>query len=440
MTIDQFHVKFPDAKFITLGNLFQHLNVIDRYEKYIIVNEGTVGHVEVNRNIDFKDCFIDVGDYFFLDDCNIKGYLSFHDCYFSKAFLIYSLKVEDNISFVSCQFKDVEIAGGELGNSIQMFFNSFDDLKISGGKFKSMDIMGGTTIPADGSKRVQEKLNSLQISNLLGELGNINVSSYTKIKEVDIQGNNRNNIFQISACGINVLKFQNFTNEGQCVLSEITGYQNSAPPSITISNSNLKSTQFYNFQFNSEQKAVLYISSSYIADCLFVEFDWNITINTNGELHKQKETFRQLRLSMNKHSDKIQENFFYGREMNIYRKMLKGRPGAWWDRWILRLSFWTSNYGQSLKRPFWSLLIGHLIFFWIGLLIGAFKPLQFSLPHPSYDGLIKGIETYLTYINPFRPTPKSVEGIRIIVIDVIMRIWSAYMIYNMIRASRRFIG
>jgi uncharacterized protein YjbI with pentapeptide repeats len=152
-----------------------------------------------------------------------------------------------------------------------------------------------------------------------------------------------------------------------------------------------------------------------------------------------KENYRQLKYALSKQGDIVGEHYFHGLEMRAHYNYLSFRKVKnWGDKLILILSYLTSNYGQSLGRPFLSLIIGHSILFGIALLFNGFEPLSLSLENPTWEGFEKGVENFFFYINPLRKAEFSFGGY-LVLIDILMRIWSSYMIYNIIRASRRFI-
>lgn len=111
---------------------------------------------------------------------------------------------------------------------------------------------------------------------------------------------------------------------------------------------------------------------------------------------------------------------------------------SFWTKLVIKASSWTSAFGQSVDRPIVFLFVGHFIFFMILLVYGFFMPLHISFSHPNFEGFWLGVNNYFRLINPLRGIDYSFKG-GLIIIDLAMRIWSSYMIYNIIRATRRFI-
>lgn len=96
-----------------------------------------------------------------------------------------------------------------------------------------------------------------------------------------------------------------------------------------------------------------------------------------------------------------------------------------------------SNFGQSIKRPLFGLLLGHLILFIFLLQNGFFDHLIINEIAINYSP-VTAFEYYFKLINPLRRNEIPITGY-LAIIDIIMRIWSSYMIFNLVRATRRFI-
>lgn len=93
---------------------------------------------------------------------------------------------------------------------------------------------------------------------------------------------------------------------------------------------------------------------------------------------------------------------------------------------------------EQIKPLLW-LLVGHYIFFIVAFLLNGFYPLHISLFQANASDFQEAFTIYFVYINPFRRLEISLPGY-LILLDLLMRVWSSYMIYNLIRASRRFIS
>lgn len=157
-------------------------------------------------------------------------------------------------------------------------------------------------------------------------------------------------------------------------------------------------------------------------------------IDVSAYYAKQREIYRQLKYAMNRQGDLINEQRFHALEMDVYDKSLLWSTSRW-TKMILKLSRWTSDYGQSVIKPIVWLLVVHFVLFSILVAFSYFPELHFSIS-PNWQGMKDGWNYYFETINPFR---KVESGSSFVFIDLLMRIWSSYMTYNFIRASRRLI-
>jgi hypothetical protein len=300
----------------------------------------------------------------------------------------------------------------------------------------------------------------LFILNKPGELGNIDISN-KYFDRIFINGTNKDRVYNFNNIKCDDFSISKFTNAGSL---NIFGIEPKNPSSnnlyFEITHSNLDKAQFYRANFSMYKELI--IIDSYISNCFFLGCQWQNNIRALGgpgsysfekslqnkrkinreEAYKILEAYRQLKTSMDIHNDKIQEAKFYSAEMTIHSKLLRWSwpwQNSFWDKLILYWSRIFSNYGQNFIRPLFFLLVGHLLFFNFALLLGGFEPLHISISNPTIDGFKIAFEKYFIFINPLRKLEISLTGY-LILLDLIMRIWSSYMIYNIIRASRRFIN
>lgn len=219
--------------------------------------------------------------------------------------------------------------------------------------------------------------------------------------------------------------------------------------------------RFNNILFSSFKFVSIY--DSVIVDAVFISCKWADNIrslnvfevnnykNTAEKQHEElvalSDVYRQLKIAMSKQNSKIEENYFYSREMNYYNKTLKCDnllKKEFGDKIILTLSSSISDYGQNFLKPVYILFIGHFVWFFIAISLGAFEEIGLSYSNildcsaEQSIAIKDSFELFFVYINPFRSFDTTFSGY-LIVLDYIMRIWSSYLIYVIIRASRRFI-
>jgi hypothetical protein len=422
--------------------------LIDGYtieDEHLILDES----ITVNLPLTFHGCTIKTDKQFFISGLTCNDTLTFERCTISDCLYFDSGNFKDVIvKYV--HVKSIHIKGCTFGKVSISGYN-IDQIWISGAKFKELYI---------GEYLAGDNISKLVLFTKEDETGDIFVSEQS-FDEISLIGTNKGRRINFAKLKCNNISITNFKNEG---ILKFYGIEPKDPNSdkryFQIINSNLDKAEFYRVLFSQYQELI--IIDSFINDALFIACKWNNNVRalygpgyigfedsvktgrktTPKEIVAIKEAYRQLKISMSKHSDKIQEHKFYSEELNFHNKTLTwGKPweNQFWDKVILLLSKAFSDYGQSFIKPLFWLLVGHYILFTLALLFNGFSPLHITLCDPTAVGFKEAFEMFFIYINPLRSFENSLSGY-LIFLDLLMRIWSSYMIYNLIRASRRFIS
>jgi len=415
-------------------------------DEYLILDDT----VTVNLPLKFEGCTFKSDKLFFIEGliCNksltfeggtISDTIYFNGGTFKEEVLIKHVHVK-NVHLSHCTFSKVSISGYEI-----------DEVWMSGTKFESLHI---------GEHLFGDNIRNLILFAKEDETGDIFVNDQG-FDKISLYGSNKGKQISFSKVRCNNVSITNFKNEGSLNFYGIEPKDmNNDKRYFQITNSNLDKVQFYRALFSRYKELI--IIDSFITDTLFIGCKWSNNIRAlNGpeygtfedslktgrkttpkEIVAIKEAYRQLKISMSKHSDKIQEHKFYSQELNFHNQTLTwGKPweNQFWDKLILIWSKAFSDYGQSFIKPLFWLLSGHYLLFILALLLKGFTPLHISLCEPTASGFKESFEKFFIYINPLRRLETSLSGY-LILLDLSMRIWSSYMIYNIIRASRRFIS
>jgi hypothetical protein len=424
------------------------------FEDYIIESEeeGLIyfgDEFNVTLRLEFKDCYFSTKNIIFISGMTCANYVTFENCYFPNGLYIDGGNFSKELRFRRIHTKDFHLTGGTF-EKILLSGDGIDKTWITGGKFLEINI---------SYIQVNDISQDLTIINNDRELGNINVRG-ENISAFYLGGSNGESTYNIGSLRCDEILIANFNNTGSLNFFGIE-------PALEIPNktffqivgSNLNKAQFYRANF--ERFTELIIIDSFIVDCVFVGCQWSHNIRSlrgpgysaykdslknNRQIEKNeypgiKEAYRQLKMSMNKHNDKVQEQIFYSNEMIIYNELLDWSApwkDEFWDKLILHFSKIFSDFGQSFIRPLFFLILGHFLFFILAMIFHGFSPLHISFQHPTSQAFKQAFERYFIYINPLRRLETSLPGY-LIILDLIMRIWSSYMIFNIIRASRRFI-
>lgn len=423
-----------------------HISGYTFEDEHLILDDS----ITVNLPLKFQGCTFKSDNLFFIagltcnetltfEACTISDCIYFSSGTFKKEVLLKYVHVK-NVHLSHCTFDKVSISGYDI-----------EEVWMSGSKFESLHI---------GEHLHGNNIQKLVIFAKDDETGDIFVNDQG-FDEISLIGSNKRSQINFNRVRCNNVSITNFKNEGVLNFYGIEPRDlNNDKRYFQIIDSNLDKVQFYRALFS--QYKELIIINSFITDTLFIACKWSNNIRAiygpeygtfeeslktgrkikPKEVVAIKEAYRQLKISMSKHSDKIQEHKFYSEELNFHNRMLsweKPWTNQFWDKVILLFSKIFSDYGQSFIKPLFWLFMGHYFLFLAALLFNGFEPLHISFSEPTSVGFEQAFEKYFIYINPFRSLETSLSGY-LILLDFLMRIWSSYMIYNLIRASRRFIS
>ncbi len=419
-------------------------------------------HVEFyafSKPVSFFDCY-------FLKDIVFRGihpkYVNFFNCCFDESLSVYaSFSSDFTLDTVSCK-QDISIFRGTY-ESCNWSFADCSDITIIGGHFNKLYI----------STKNKEIDNLSLRSNIEGDINIVNA----KIEKIDVSGLNEKSNLSIFDSNINVVNFKNYRNDGKLNISNVTRLKNNKPSMFYVDKSYLGKAEFYNIDFN--QYDVVNFDDTSLVDCIFVNIIWKPLITAGFEYYifpttdkkerelftwvnknvnnflsphtefrteksrilyfrKSREVYRQLKYALSKQGDVINEQYFHSKEMIVYKKSLLWFSRDFGTKLIISLSQWTSNFGQSIFLPIFWLLIGHLILCTLAWLYSAITVASIGDYVNAYLILINPLHSYNIPSENWGTYEISFKG-ALVLIDIAMRIWSSYMIYNIIRASRRFI-
>ncbi|MES2616796.1 MAG: hypothetical protein V4613_02900 [Bacteroidota bacterium] len=438
----------PTAKFIKDEYGGESLYI----DGYTIEDENLIldDTITVHLPLIFNACTFKSVNPIFISGLICNESLTFEGCTISDNILFHSGTFKKEVVLKYIHAKNIDFNGGTF-EKISISGYNINQVRISGAKFESLFI---------GEYLKYDNISKLIISLEEDKTGDIFAYDQS-FDKLSIHGINKGKKIRFERLKCNDISLSNFKNEGSLNFYGIEPKDfDSDQKYIQIINSNLDKAEFYRTSFS--QYKELIIIDSFITDALFIGCKWSNNIRalygpgyptfedslisgrktSPKEIVAIKEAYRQLKISMSKHSDKIQELKFYSEELNFHNKTLTwGKPweNEFWDKLILCWSKFFSDYGQSFIKPLFWLLIVHFMLFIIALLSGGLSPLSISFCNATADGFREAFEKFFIYINPLRNFEISFSGY-LVILDFTMRIWSSYMIYNLIRASRRFIS
>lgn len=420
--------------------------------KLVIDDEVLFENRTHQYKLTFEDCYFTKGIriiksefyYLSLNNCHIDGSFSIANASFKYIFQLINIRVSKHFYIYDGMFAECRFS-----------FIDGTEVNIDGGKFEKLHIgyWGG------------ESNISKLILNVNKIIGKIFISR--KVDVLHISGDADNTSISIQNIVVKFISIYRFRNEKGFRLLDVNVVEKNAE--IAIVESYLGKAEFYDINFLKFYG--VYIRDSHVVDCSFNNVIWNYDIkpmygsyagdqqyadNLVPKLHiwrkdknlrndsqvisylnKKRETFRQLKYAMSKQGDSVNEQKFHSLELSSYLETISFKKDR--ETWVIvYFSKIFSDFGQSLWRPIKGLALGHYILFLALIGFGFYNNLNISFTHATYDSFKYAFGEFFRLMNPLRKPDDNFIGYYVL-IDLLMRIWSSYMIYNIIRATRRFI-
>ena len=400
------------------GSLFLYKNIINE---------------ELKVSKDVKSVFI--LDCYFTDNVIINGNLLSElvitDSYFDKDIVIKQVVVSDNDSTL--------ISENHIGGNVLISDSEFKDCSVSFFECKEFEVVRAKFTRLDLSNAVDFKADDISYTN----------TSFSKVRIWNSQGGFTLENFDAEVCNVQVLKNNSTLTLNNVKANLLVLYDLVNMPvrlfnvssiqylesELRLLNCSLTNAELFKLDLSSFNSLIF--NGTNFTNTTFANVKWNFNIAKSvGNSHDQRETYRQLKYALGKQGDTINEQKFHTLEMRAHYKSLDWDTDGW-NKAIIWLSYNTSNFGQSIWWPIRALFVGHSLFFLIAMLTGL-SSVHISFANASWSAFNTAIYEYFYLINPLHKTEDLPKDWTII-IDIFMRIWSSYMIYNIIRASRRFI-
>jgi len=454
-----------------------------------LISSGSITNYEANFSKDDKGKFtlsnlVVQGEDLF-KTFGTNGELEFKDCEFENATNFAPHSHKTSLIFTDCIFKD--IVAFTRGNDNMLVFNDceFKNLNIVAGSYSDIQING-----CNGSCSI----NTTRFKSFL--LGNWTNDKRNQFGSVELNLDQASGMVQILRSSFGLLSIKGNVPKDTSVVIDSIEAKHFELSWLTVEGllrvNNLKPTQrflmcYEDLRHSEEeqvrinrhfQKSFFLINKSDLGKSHFSSIDMRafhlvnigqsnineVTFNTIAwpeiifgfshvlkkdigdyllripKLSKQeqlqtREVYRQLKQAAIKGADFISEQYFHGKEMNAYYAALNWKKN-FWTKIILRLSYLTANYGQSLWRPTLCLAIstGIVMFVLWEVQNTSYQSCDFLRP----QNLIDSLAEFMRLANPLHKNNCELKGMPFI-IDTTGRIFNSYFIYNIIRASRRFV-
>lgn len=164
----------------------------------------------------------------------------------------------------------------------------------------------------------------------------------------------------------------------------------------------------------------------------------------NNYNYTQKDFFRQLKLNYSSNKDIVMETFFHRQEMLAYNRSLGEfdlfKNGG--QKIILGLSEGTGEFGTNIWKPIGWIIFATSIALFALISLGLFNDVK--LGANSCKELSEGMGVAWRHFFPLINPAIKDENLKMTFISGLIRtlllVWNSYMIYNFIRATRRYIN
>lgn len=314
------------------------------------------------------------------------------------------IKSQNNVKdLIIFDTKDLVFEGSLLG-----------ELSIPAKKFNTIKIEPFYINDSSGSKVEYKKIESLSLVNN-------SFSGTLKIRNVDIESLSISNIEcydgMISLIDLEIEKAQ-FLDVN---IKSFYWSQLNFRKILKIERGDLSNLKFANINWLKGRK----VSDSEIGKT-------KEQIIKKGHLKKlqdERETYRQLKAASSSSHNHIEALSFYKNEMRLYWQGIRINGGvSIWDRILVFLNRWVSDFGQSWALPLLWLFVFHtLIYFCI---------IGFNFTK-DYEAFRVGAGQYFELLNPVHKTPDYIKGFNI-GLELLLRVLDGFFIYHFVRATRKF--
>lgn len=407
---------------IESGTLSQQLRTKRQISNALFLKEEEVEE-NVREDVCFENCY-----FFYLvtiSNASFKKKVQFYNCIFYEGLIILHSDFEQILSFHKCK----------VGQEFTMRDNNIDSFYAFAPQFEFLNLYGN----AMRNGFLISPLGENSITSLVIEMRPYNEMNLKlrelKIGSITISGTNNKGELHLEYLKIGSLVFNYFYNYGKVKIVEL--FLKDEKTELAFNKSNMGQTLFMNVPF--KQFNEIHFENTNLIEISIIGSNWgtkNIVSYNNKsfvELHENfRDLFRQLKIVMSRQGDSIFERKFHAEEMNAYYKTIQ-RPffSRLGEKFVIVLSRLFSDYGQSFLRPLIFLFLFNAIFYYIQCYY--FKTYIIASEH-----CIPEIGQFFHMLNPARRLDESVRGWSVFW-DMLSRISSSFFIYNIIRATRRFI-
>ncbi|QJW89627.1 hypothetical protein HNV11_09650 [Spirosoma taeanense] len=393
------------------------------------INLNGIYSTDANKEIAFPKPAILLQEIKF-DDLSAED-LIIEDCLVQVLIINCTKNLIRKISINNCHLNEIKIIGNQFDEieikNLQGNPNIYINAEIT--KFT----LEGQCINSENSDQ-NIFCNSVKIEyKIQGNKGNYTIKNLF-IKSLLFLGNNNNDIL-LKNSKIIKLELTDFSNTGQMRLNNINHTEY-----LIIKHSSLGKAELLNLNlFNASHAQIIHSNLSEV-----VLINTNFPNNLIGESEKDyagiREAFRQLKYAASKQADRISELTYEASEMSAYTKD-PFTPKSRTDRFILRTNQYSNNHGKDASRAFfWLLGLTLIMFSSIKLCQGQYLDFKeaFKTISEYLNFAFNPLHDYYKVFNIDSSHPHTIND-GAILLDTLTRLIAGYLIFQFLRAFRKYV-
>lgn len=413
-----------------------------------------------------------------------KTEINLSNCIFHKQIRFETIL--GNVSFIKNEFQeDLMIWNLECPNRFLLNYNQFkDEFKIEASRIEYLTVIGDTfdkkaefeNRSLSENSTLETYLNKLYISearfiegfdfNGLGKnLDELNLIMTPELKGVlnfdnwiiehtVISGINQNLKLLFKSIKFRFLFINDFTNFSDISFDRCRG--NGHEAILNLINSDLGSTRFN--EFNLKSFKVLRLNNVSVDKIRPSNVNWFDDNQVEIEIHEQSESekakrkreiYRQLKQALKNHGNQIDSLIFQARELKCLRDELNNSNKYKWGERLIMTVNQSNDYGLNWPKPVGIVfLITFLLY--ITILPGISEKILFSTSCDkedlslTWDVFTNNFKTLWNLFNPVRRFDltygETIQSDWIYFLDLLHRIFLGIMIFQIIKAFRKYVS
>ena len=420
----------------------------------VVIKNKIFGEIKVQAHLEFpyevwiQDCTIDgnfeieAGKYrdrFIIERTEVKN-LTITGGEFKQGLFINNCKVLDGIVLYKKENAIFYPAFVSIENNSAKYVSvnnlDFEYINFSQNEVSSIVVSNSLIYPETAERKFEHLYSKVKYFNFSLKEKTKLIVDYQEIEKLSFNGSLNSAEISMNMIKVQELSFQEFTKPSSGILNLSRIKPLNDKSSVTIRNSFLGSTSFYDCDFASFKS--FSVASSHFIELIYANTTWPKEISianvdkftpspySSEDVNVQlRETFRQLKISASKQGDKLQEAVVYRNEMVYLNKTLSSNT-HFTTKLSLLLSLISNNHKQNWILPIIWLFVLNIFFVLITFSNGICHlnfnwAIFFNLLNPAHR--FSDLEIGKSFLN--------------LLVDFSSRIINGFLIYQIVTAFRK---